>query len=96
MGDEVPGRLVGPLVTAEVGPRLIGPWAAEAVAKHPVDGRGRVDPDVLSGGVDDQRPQVLDHGNRIHPLPEPVGGAELDPDVVGADPLDQFADAGSG
>ena len=50
--------------------------------------------DVLGGGVDDQRTEVLDDGDRIHPLPEQVRGVQLDPDVGGAGALDQLADAG--
>ena len=71
-----------------------GPEPAEPVVEHAVDGGRRVDPDVLRRGVEHQRAEVLDHGDRIHPLPEQVRGVQLDPDMRGVRALDELTDAG--
>ena len=71
-----------------------GRQPAEPVVEYAVDSGGRIDAYVLGGGMEDQRAEVLDHGHRVHPLPEQVRGVELDADVGGAGALDELADAG--
>ena len=98
-GDEVPGGVlgpfVGPFVAAEVGAGFVRGEPAEAVVQHPVEGGvGGVDADVLRGGLEDQRPEFADDSDRVHLLPEQVGGVEFHADVGGAGQFDQLVHVG--
>ena len=75
--DEVPRRIlrpfVGPLAAAEVDARLVRGQPSETVVQDTVQpGVLGIDPDVLRRGVEDQRPELTNHGHRVGLLPEQV------------------------
>src|ERR1700694_213984 len=92
-GDEVPCRILGPLVhhmaPSEPG-RILAQWdSGEPLIEDTVDLAVLVDPGVLGGGVVHQWAQPFDRGDRVDALPEQVRRVHLRANVGGTDTLDE-------
>src|SRR5215217_8018664 len=96
--DEIPGSvfgpLVSPLVTSQVGARLIRAQPTEPIVEYAVNSGGRIDAYVLRGGMEHKRAEVLHYRYWIHPLPEQVRGVQLHPDIGRASALDELPNPG--
>lgn len=74
---------------------LVGPEFAETVVQYPVQLCVlRIDPDILRGGVEDQRTEVSGDRYRVHLLPEQVRGIQFHADVGCPGEFDELVDVG--